>query len=751
MKYEAIIGLEIHLQLLSESKLFCGAPTTFGKAPNSNVGLIDMAFPGAMPVLNKKCVISAIRMVNALHMELDRLIRFDRKNYFYSDLAKGYQLTQFFHPMGKNGHLAINVDDSIKIIRINHLHIEEDSAKQIHAKDKTLLDFNRAGMGLIEIVTDPDIRNGKEARIFLEDIRDIDSKIFELEEKKKEKLSPKERAQITNSIKKFREEYRILTQQQEDLKNITIYIRKQGEMRYSLIVDPIQTGIMSDNLFNGKTVVIKGGPGTGKTTTMIHRLAYLTDTFAIKEDEKNKLNKYKISTSQRKQLLDAIKTNRDWMFFSPSQMLKEYLAEAMKKEGLTNTSEKVWNWKDYCRMILQENYHLLEMNDSNAPFKVCYLTDPLFYQNSDIINVFTSFYLEQLRCIKEQLPQLSTEGTVYKWTAIAQNIQKRFEDTENYDLAHFVSLFITLESVYGNDCKKILSERNNALGELAEKICLLLDRDKESKTNIEDIFELSSDELIEEDSEVEELSNEESEETSNLISKIQEGIKPLLGKKQIEHPLAGEIQKWLKSYCLSKVSKAKELSDVQKFIEEILQPVIEDKFDNEIKRIGELTIFEQFAQYTRGVRSIMLNVIPTRYRKFRTYLNKIKYEGCDQKLLREIMQRKQGKELHFQEQALLLGFINTLVKQIKTTTSVKYKHDYIEAYEEVARPIIGVDEATDFSICEIYAIQSLLTREFNSLTFCGDSMQRMTSYGIKTWKELEDVVVNPLPYEMKTS
>ena len=173
MSYEAIIGLEIHLQLLSESKLFTAAPTTYGKAPNSNVLPLDMAFPGAMPVLNKKCVISAIRMVNALHMELDRLIRFDRKNYFYSDLAKGYQLTQFYHPIGKSGHLAINVNDGIKIIRINHLHMEEDSAKQIHVGNKTLLDFNRSGMGLIEIVTDPDIGNGKEARIFLEDIRDI--------------------------------------------------------------------------------------------------------------------------------------------------------------------------------------------------------------------------------------------------------------------------------------------------------------------------------------------------------------------------------------------------------------------------------------------------------------------------------------------------------------------------------------------------------------------------------------------------
>lgn len=173
MKVEAIIGLEIHLQLLSVSKLFSGAPATYVKNPNTQVAALDLALPGSMPVLNKRCVISAIRMVNALHMELDRLIRFDRKNYFYSDLAKGYQLTQSYHPIGKSGHLAINVDNKIKIIRINHLHIEEDSAKQIHSGDKTLLDFNRSGMGLIEIVTDPDIRNGKEARIFLEDIRDI--------------------------------------------------------------------------------------------------------------------------------------------------------------------------------------------------------------------------------------------------------------------------------------------------------------------------------------------------------------------------------------------------------------------------------------------------------------------------------------------------------------------------------------------------------------------------------------------------
>ena len=115
------------------------------------------------------------------------------------------------------------------------------------------------------------------------------------------------------------------------------------------------------------------------------------------------------------------------------------------------------------------------------------------------------------------------------------------------------------------------------------------------------------------------------------------------------------------------------------------------------------------------------------------------------------MQSMQGKELHHQEQSLLLGFINTLVKQIKASTNANIKHVYLDAYNEVNRPIIGIDEVTDFSVCDIYAMQSLLSREFNSLTLCGDIMQRMTNDGIMSWNELDDVIVNPKPVEMKTS
>jgi DNA helicase IV len=147
----------------------------------------------------------------------------------------------------------------------------------------------------------------------------------------------------------------------------------------------------------------------------------------------------------------------------------------------------------------------------------------------------------------------------------------------------------------------------------------------------------------------------------------------------------------------------------------------------------------------------MLNGMSSRYKKFRSYLIKTRFEGCNLKLLRDIIQRKNGKELHHQEQSLLLGFINTLVKRIKTATPAKIKHDFIEAYDEVVRPIIGIDEATDFSVCDIYAMQSLLTRDFYSLTLCGDMMQRLTEYGLKSWDELNGVVPNPTVVEMKTS
>ncbi len=174
MNFEAVIGLEIHVQMKTKSKMFSSSPNAFSKSPNTEVTVFDMAYPGTMPVVNKQAVINAIRVANALHMEIDHTICFDRKNYFYSDLPKGFQITQQFRPIGKNGYLEIlDRDNKKKRINIERIHMEEDTCKQLHFADYSLLDYNRAGTPLVEIVSRPEIRNGTEAMRYVEGIRNI--------------------------------------------------------------------------------------------------------------------------------------------------------------------------------------------------------------------------------------------------------------------------------------------------------------------------------------------------------------------------------------------------------------------------------------------------------------------------------------------------------------------------------------------------------------------------------------------------
>lgn len=173
MNFEAIIGIEIHVEMKTKSKMFSLAPITFGNEPNTEVALLDMAFPGTMPRVNKEAVKNAIRVSNALHMSIDQELWFDRKNYFYSDLPKGFQITQQARPIGSEGYLEIDIDGKKKRINIERLHMEEDTCMQHHFTDYTLIDYNRAGIPLIEIVSKPEIRSGLEARKYVEKIREI--------------------------------------------------------------------------------------------------------------------------------------------------------------------------------------------------------------------------------------------------------------------------------------------------------------------------------------------------------------------------------------------------------------------------------------------------------------------------------------------------------------------------------------------------------------------------------------------------
>ncbi|MHB1661925.1 MAG: Asp-tRNA(Asn)/Glu-tRNA(Gln) amidotransferase subunit GatB [bacterium] len=171
--FEAVIGLEVHSQLLTKTKMFCACPNIFGMEPNSAVCPVCLALPGALPVINSEAVKLAVKAALALNIGINKKSLFARKNYFYPDLPKGYQISQYLDPVSSNGYLSVKTQNGEKKIRINRLHIEEDAGKLIHAGNQSYVDLNRAGTPLVEIVSEPDISSAGEAVSYLKELRDI--------------------------------------------------------------------------------------------------------------------------------------------------------------------------------------------------------------------------------------------------------------------------------------------------------------------------------------------------------------------------------------------------------------------------------------------------------------------------------------------------------------------------------------------------------------------------------------------------
>src|SRR5690625_4995167 len=177
--WETVIGLEIHAELLTDAKIWCGCSTRFGQEQNTNVCPICLGLPGTLPVLNEKAVEYAIRAGLALGCQIPSYSRFDRKNYFYPDLPKAYQVSQQDHPFCVNGSVEFELNGEKRRVGITRVHLEEEAGKSVHSGDNilgseySLIDYNRSGVPLIEIVSEPDIRSPEEARVFLETVRTI--------------------------------------------------------------------------------------------------------------------------------------------------------------------------------------------------------------------------------------------------------------------------------------------------------------------------------------------------------------------------------------------------------------------------------------------------------------------------------------------------------------------------------------------------------------------------------------------------
>ena len=173
--WELVIGIEIHAQVKSKSKLFSSSSTEFGSGPNSQVSLVDAAMPGMLPVINKFCVEQAVRSGIGLNAQINKKSIFDRKNYFYQDLPQGYQISQFKDPIVGNGFIEIETDGQSKKVGIERLHLEQDAGKSLHDQDPnlTFVDLNRSGIALMEIVSMPDMKSPEEAVEYVKKVRSI--------------------------------------------------------------------------------------------------------------------------------------------------------------------------------------------------------------------------------------------------------------------------------------------------------------------------------------------------------------------------------------------------------------------------------------------------------------------------------------------------------------------------------------------------------------------------------------------------
>ena len=257
-----VIGLEVHIQLNTKTKIFCSCPTSFGQKPNTNVCPTCLALPGALPVLNKEAVKKAISFGTAINATINKKSIFNRKNYFYPDLPKGYQISQFEIPIVENGELFIDFDDgSQKRIGITRAHLEEDAGKNMHKGDHSLVDLNRAGTPLLEIVSEPDIRSAEEAVLYLKKLHAI-VRYLDISDANMQEGSF--RCDVNISIRPKGDE-KFYTRVEVKNMNSFRFIQKAIEYEFNRQVEAWEDGVYEEEVWQETRLF---NPSSGKTRSM---------------------------------------------------------------------------------------------------------------------------------------------------------------------------------------------------------------------------------------------------------------------------------------------------------------------------------------------------------------------------------------------------------------------------------------------------------------------------------------------------
>lgn len=607
-----------------------------------------------------------------------------------------------------------------KNTRIGELFIRNYEGKFSHSTPKGEIEielFNRAiyqpvyGSSAKEIT----IRFADEESIYqfnslleiLDKTQELQQEIDELDQQLKQ---GKEVEELLKRRDAKKEEKRKLLEKAQS------FIRRSAELRYQPILDPWQEEVKRSMIYQG-TMAIDGGPGTGKTTSLIQRIKFLIDDSI--EEYVEGLSKQQI------QLLSDQK--KSWIFFSPSELLSLYLRNTMVTEGLEANSDRVKVWKDHKRNLIRA-YKLVN-TETRRPFLFLnnsenHLIDSSPRQLKVVIDAFRKFFLDTQRSKLDKVLTLETGQFSWKNTgfSILKYVKDNIGDLENETLPR---LYANLESLYKEEIQKINQDYKASIEKEVATLVLRVQKNAEQKDKLAVLLQ---------DWKVK--SNPEPEEDEEDLLTEQFGEEEDIDFN-LEDELFLKIRVVLRKISLMNYDKSVKINKKDK---QILELIPEINNVQTINKIGELAFFKKhFERICRGVSANILAEIPGIYKQFRKAQLAEAANGWNQTLLETLVANDSNQRIHPNEQALLLYFINTTLKSMAKSGLINEtteRHPYYQGFQNHTKPVIGVDEASDFHAIDLLAMYSLSSHDLSSVTFAGDVMQRMTQEGINDWQEL---------------
>lgn len=565
----------------------------------------------------------------------------------------------------------------------------------------------------------------------LEAIDGINQEILGLEE------SQEEIGQTDNDeLRRITEELEDAKRKKEQLLNAAqSFIRKNAELRHQPILDPWQEEVKRSHLFDA-TVAIDGGPGTGKTTSLIQRIKFLTDKHAMLGSEaQGDFTSAGYLREFSKSQIDALfRGERNWVFFTPNELLKLFLRNSMINEGLQADDQRVLIWQNYVVLLLKQ-YKLVNPETQN-PFLLLrkgFEDGLLPHSGKELRNILTAFKNHILELHKAKLTKLSSlDVSRFRWKDKATSIQNYIKKQDgNFKFEDLVRLYLNLQENYEQEVQALTSEFNESLKLSAARLVRILKSNsdfREKAFAFAEDWKRNTQNIEETDDELEEDDLEENPADQEAF-------------------LFGKFKILIKNIALSRFDSNATISKKYRDFLGLIRPFAAIEQFDEFNELGQLAFFSKyFVQPTRGLVRNMVVEIPKAYKEFRKKELSEKSNPWNYDLLRHLVEEDNTKKrIHPEEQSLLIYYINTFIKlcyKIAPQKSASINHPYFQAFRQSSVPVIGVDEATDFHLIDLLAIHSLGDLDISSVTFSGDIMQRLTHKGIRTWDDLAVFVKN---------